>query len=99
MSGLRTVILDPGAQAALDAAIKAHPELEAVYEGLEWRVCRSPKTGYPVKGSTPPAYLIRSKEWLAPVSLVLLYSFTDDEVTVKAVRLRKRVVQPKKKSA
>jgi hypothetical protein len=86
--GWRTVILEDSARVVLDAAIHKYPELEAVYEGLEWRVSRTPQTGYAVKGTSPQAYLLRSKEWLAPVSLVLLYTFTDDDVTVKAVRLR-----------
>ena len=94
---LRTVVLETAAQAVLDQAINEFPELEAIYDGLEWRLSRSPRSGYPVKGTTPPAYLMRSKEWIAPASLVLLYTFTNDEVNVKAIRLRKRVVAVGKK--
>ncbi len=97
MNGLRTVVLETGAQAVLDEAIKEFPELEAIYQGLEWRISRSPRSGYPIKGTTPPAYLMRSKEWIAPAALVVLYTFTNDVVNVKAIRLRKRVISVGKK--
>jgi hypothetical protein len=83
----RTIIQEQRATATLDAECARFSGLSEVYRGLEWRISRDPKAGYCIPGSDPATYVIRSKEWVNTPSLVLLYRFTDDEVTILAARI------------
>lgn len=83
----REFILDEAARTALDAACLEHSALDDVLRGLEWRVLRDPGAGYQLPGIEPPTYIIRSKVWVTTPSLVLVYQFNEDCVTVIRARV------------
>lgn len=84
----RTVILEKKAAAAIDVAVRIYPDLDKIYRALEYRIARNPHAGHCIPRSNPPTHIIRSKEWRGTPSLVLLYRFTNDEVTVLSARVR-----------
>jgi len=84
MRALRTVVLEKRAEVALDALFAEYTEIEAVYDGIVWRLCRNPESGgmriHQTNGQD--YFIVRVEGWVKTPSLVLLYRFTDSEVVV-----------------
>jgi hypothetical protein len=83
---MRTVILDLLAAAMLDAAI-VDPKLDRVrdaWQGLEWRLCRRPADGVPRKFGYYLYKQLGILELRIP-TIIALYTFDDDTVTVSAL--------------
>jgi len=84
---MRTVVQDREVTQDIEAAKKSYRLVEGAIQGLEWLLARNPKEGIHRTG----------KYWLynqAGVKIhripeiTVLYSFTDDEVTLHAIMFR-----------
>ena len=85
----RTIILDKRAEASLDDGVLKHPGLSEVYRALEWRLARDAESGgLRIPRVDPPTYVMRAHEWVNTPSLVVLYRFDADTVTVLRMRVR-----------
>ena len=78
---LRTVVMSHEAQNVLDSEATIHPRLAEIYRGLEWRLCRDPKSGYKKDADN---WIIRvNGDAAARVpTIVLLYRFDENEVEI-----------------
>jgi hypothetical protein len=87
----RTIVEEEEVSDALKAAAKNYPRLRDFWEGWKWRLARGPeKDAYAVPGTDPQAYLIKTGDYSAngaPHSVTILYTFTDDEVHILAVKI------------
>src|SRR5258708_7028438 len=89
MAFARTIVEARDASALIDTEIDNYPRLRDLYDGLTWRVARDPHIGYPVPETSPPLFLVHSRDWKRPglPVIVLAYTFTVDRVFVQAVRV------------
>lgn len=83
----RTIISARGVTEIIDAESAIHPRLTESFEGLEWRLCRAPETGYQIDDRH---YIYRQEgdTRMNYPGLLVLYTFTDDEVYLLAVQVQ-----------
>lgn len=81
MTTLRTIILSQEAQVVIDRESELHFRLEEVFDGLQWRLARDPKSGYPIDRTYWVIRLDGDPAARIP-AIVVLYSFDADEVNV-----------------
>lgn len=86
-STIRTVILSQEAQRTHDDALTAFPRFDEAYQGLEWRIARSPAQG--AKGRYSEALgvyvclVVQEGNWIAETPEIwVLYTFDDQEVLI-----------------
>lgn len=93
MNTFREIVLEPAAQAALDAAVEAAPGVGEVWRGLEWRLSRNPSAGRGIhRIHSTNLHVLHTLPWPgggAP-EMVILYTFDQDSVSVKGIQ----VVEP-----
>jgi hypothetical protein len=82
----RTWILEPHAQATVDAAVTEHPRIDEEIRGVEWNLVRSPEKGDQV---APDVYLFINTKRRPNASLItVLYTYNDNEVNVLRIWIR-----------
>ena len=87
MMRYRTIIPERCVTEIIDAESAIHPRLMESYEGLEWRLCRAPETGYQVDDRH---YIYRQEgdTRMNYPGLLVLYTFTHDEVRLLAIQVQ-----------
>lgn len=88
---LRSICEEDEVGALIDSKIKQYPRIDELWEGWKWRLSRDPFTdAVPVRGSNPPAFLIKSPDLTAyglPSGMTILYTFNNECVYVVGLRI------------
>ena len=85
----RTIILEPDAQQFVDSALKQNPRFGDRWRSIEWLLARTPEAGAYRWPNASSEYWLKdfSEKRLAKTpNLVLLYSFTENDVRIYRVR-------------
>jgi hypothetical protein len=90
MAFARTLVEEADASDALDDLRKDYKRFEELWMGWSWRLARDPLAdAYRIPEVEPPTYLIKSGDlshYDMPSAVTILYRFTDEDVTILAVR-------------
>ena len=88
MAFARTVILERVVEEFIEQERRTYPPLERVLRALEWRIARQPEVGYPVPGTNPKRYIVKSSyRFPVPLALTLMYRYTETEVVIELARV------------
>ena len=88
--GALTVVLQPNAQQAVDAANKAHHRFEDAYHALEWLLARKPDVGYMrIDGNGTEWYVhVQDGDPIAGTPQIwALYQRDDHQVVIHAIKV------------
>jgi hypothetical protein len=84
---LREIVEENAVSAAIDAASAKYARAEEVFDGWKWRLSRDPDIGYPVPGTSPQLFVLRTDNLTyagVPIFLIA-YTYTDTQVRILAV--------------
>lgn len=85
----RTVVLDFEAQAFTDANTQVTARFDEQWDGIIWLLSRTPDIGLPRNRQEPNKdvlYVVAGNDAAGTKEVWLLYSYTEDEVTIHAAR-------------
>lgn len=82
-------MLDPQAEAAVEAAAASSARFEDAFMGLEWLLARSPNRGRRgrIDGANVRIYVQRGDRTAGTPEIWVVYTYNDDQVVIKALRV------------
>src|SRR5258708_5510362 len=85
--GYRTIVTEHRVTEIIDAESAIHPRLAEAFDGLEWRLSRTPEAGYRLDDRH---YIYRQDgdPKMKYPGLLVLYTFTLDQVHILAVQVQ-----------
>lgn len=88
MAFARTVIENVGVREQIEAAREKYPRIEEVWDAWLWRLARDPnRDAFPLGNGLYSIKTTDLSNYGLPEGITLLYSFTEDEVTIISIRV------------